>query len=96
MDSLTSGLKLQILDRIDRGPVGAVWTPSDFLDIAGRDAVEKTLQRLVKGSNLRRIDRGLYVKPRFTSLTQQDGPAIRRQLLMPSRTGIRFGYWSMA
>jgi hypothetical protein len=75
MDSLTSGLKSQILDRVDRGAVGAVWTPSDFLDIAGRDAVDKTLQRLVKWGNLRRIDRGLYDKPRFNSLTQRDSPA---------------------
>jgi Family of unknown function (DUF6088) len=75
MDSLPSGLKSQILDRVDRGAVGAVWTPSDFLDIAGRDAVDKTLQRLVKWGNLRRIDRGLYDKPRFNSLTQQDSPA---------------------
>ena len=70
MNSLPSGLKSQSLDRVDRGPVGAVWTPSDFLDIAGRDAVDKTLQRLVKWGNLRRIDRGLYDKPRFNSVTQ--------------------------
>jgi Family of unknown function (DUF6088) len=75
MDSLSSELKLQILDRVDRGTAGAVWTPSDFLDIAGRGAVDKTLQRLVKWGNLRRIDRGLSDKPRFNSLTQQDSPA---------------------
>jgi hypothetical protein len=43
MDNLTSGLKSQILDRLDRGAAGSVWTPSDFLDIARRDAVDKTL-----------------------------------------------------
>jgi hypothetical protein len=48
MDSLTSGLKSQILDRVDRGAVGAVWTPSDLLHIAGRDAFDKTLEHLVK------------------------------------------------
>lgn len=75
MDSLPSRLKAQILDRVDRGAVSAVWTPSDFLDLAGRDAVDKTLQRLVKWGDLRRVDRGLYDKPRFNSLTQQDSPA---------------------
>ncbi len=75
MDSLPSGLKSQILDHVDRGPVGAVWTPSDFFDTAGRDAVDKTLQRLAKSGNLRRIDRGLYDKPQINSLTQQDSPA---------------------
>lgn len=61
-----------MLDRIDRGVQGTVWTPGDFLDLARRDAVDKTLQRLVKGGDLRRIDRGLYDKPRFNSLTRQD------------------------
>jgi hypothetical protein len=75
MDSLPSGLKLQILNHVDRGALGAVCTPSDLLDIAGRDAVDKTLQCLVKWGNLRRIDRGLYDKPQFNSLTQQDSPA---------------------
>jgi hypothetical protein len=72
MNDVPSGLKAQILDRIGRGAQGAVWTPSDFLDLAGRDAVDKTLQRLVKWGDLRRIDRGLYDKPTFNSLTQDD------------------------
>ena len=75
MDSLPSGLKSQILNHVDRGALGAVCTPSDFLDIAGRDAVDKTLQRLVKWGNLRRIDRGLYDKPQFNNLTQRHSPA---------------------
>jgi hypothetical protein len=52
----------------------AVWTPADFLDLGTRDAVDKTLQRLVKSNDLRRIDRGLYDRPIFNSLTQQPGP----------------------
>ena len=75
MDTLPPGLKSQILDRVDRGEPDGVWTPSDFLDLAGRDAVDKTLQRLVKWGSLRRIDRGLYDKPRFNRLTQQNSPA---------------------
>ena len=75
MASIPSGLKAAILDRVDRGAIGAVWTPGDFLDLAGRDAVDKMLQRLVKWGDLRRIDRGLYDKPRFNSLIQQDNPA---------------------
>jgi hypothetical protein len=85
MSSLTSGLKSQILDRVDRGTVGAVWTPSDFLDIAGRYAVDMTLQRLVKWGNLRRIDRGLCDKPRFNSLTKQDSPADPKAVTGPSK-----------
>ncbi len=48
MGSLPSELKSQILDHVARGAVGNVWTPSGLLDIAGSDAVDKTLQRLVK------------------------------------------------
>ncbi|MGB5078169.1 MAG: DUF6088 family protein [Sphingorhabdus sp.] len=68
-------LKDQILDRVNNGAPGAVWTPSDLLDLASRDAIDKSLQRLVKSGDLRRVDWGLYDKPRFNSLTQQDGPA---------------------
>lgn len=71
MDAQSPRLKALILDRIGQGVTGAVWTPTDFLDLGGRDAVDKTLQRLVKWGELRRIDRGLYDKPQFNSLTQQ-------------------------
>ena len=64
-------VKQQIRDRIARGQGNAVWTPRDFLDLAGRDAVDKSLQRLVKSGDLRRIDRGLYDRPRPNSLTLQ-------------------------
>lgn len=72
MDTAFFSLKAQIVDRIGRGELSAAWTPTDFLDLGGRDAVDKTLQRLVKTGELRRIDRGLYDKPRFNSLTQHD------------------------
>lgn len=72
MDIAFPSLKAQIVDRIGRGELSAAWTPTDFLDLGGRDAVDKTLQRLVKTGELRRIDRGLYDKPRFNSLTQHD------------------------
>lgn len=67
-----SGLKAAILDRA--AMPGSVWTPSDFLDLGGRDAVDKTLQRLSKSGELRRIDRGLYDKPAHNELTHQANP----------------------
>jgi hypothetical protein len=54
--------------RIDATPA-EVWTPSDFADLASRAAIDKTLQRLVAAGELRRIDRGLYDKPRKSNLT---------------------------
>jgi Family of unknown function (DUF6088) len=63
-----SDLKSRILDRIRSDPEG-VWTPSDFVDLGGRAAVDKVLQRLAIVGELRRIDRGLYDLPRRNSLT---------------------------
>ncbi|MBF9052365.1 hypothetical protein GTA62_20440 [Roseobacter sp. HKCCD9010] len=61
-------LPSQILDRIAAEPA-KVWTPGDFADTGLRDAVDKALQRLAKSGELRRIERGLYDKPRLNKLT---------------------------
>lgn len=63
-----TALPAQMLARIDSAP-GGVWTPVDFLDLASRAAVDKALQRLVVAGRLRRIDRGLYDRPRLNALT---------------------------
>jgi Family of unknown function (DUF6088) len=57
-----------IPDRIMRrarasGP-GGVFTPGDFLDLAGRAALDQALSRLAKGGKLRRLARGLYDFPK--------------------------------
>jgi hypothetical protein len=65
-----SDLKTQIADRIQATP-DAVWTPVDFLDLGSREAVDKTLQRLTLASHIRRLDRGLYDRPRRNRLTNQ-------------------------
>ena len=59
-----------ILDRITAGP-GKVWTPADFADLGSREAVDKALQRKVKSDSLRRIERGLYDKPKTNRLTNK-------------------------
>ena len=56
------------MQRINSRP-SIVWTPGDFVDLARRDAVDKTLQRLAKSDDLRRIDRGLYDRPTLNTLT---------------------------
>ena len=43
---------------------GAVFTPNDFLDLGGRDAVDKVLSRLATQETIRRLARGLYEYPR--------------------------------
>ena len=66
-----SDLKAAILARVKKAGPHSVWTPSEFLDLANRDAVDKTLQRLVGTDQLRRIDRGLYDQPASNRLTGQ-------------------------
>ncbi|HVO94552.1 MAG TPA: DUF6088 family protein, partial [Terriglobales bacterium] len=61
-------LKTHILARIKSRP-DAVWTAADFVDKGTRAAVDKALQRLVAGGELRRIDRGLYDRPRRNAVT---------------------------
>lgn len=61
-------LKEQIWDRIGSKP-DAVWTSVDFADLGSRVAIYKGLQRLVKGGQINRIDRGLYFFARKNSLT---------------------------
>jgi hypothetical protein len=64
----TPDVKRSILDRI-ASHAGRAWTPADFADLGPRTAVDKALQRLVAAGALRRIDRGLYDRPRQSSVT---------------------------
>lgn len=61
-------------DRIATAKTRQVWTPSDFLDLGTRDAVDKVLQRKVGRGDLRRIDRGLYDRPAYNSLLDAESP----------------------
>jgi predicted transcriptional regulator of viral defense system len=61
-------LRSRLLARIASKP-DEVRTPGDFADLGGRAAIDKTLQRLAIAGELRRIDRGLYDRPRKNELT---------------------------
>ncbi len=74
-------LRSAIASRIEAASSIAVWTPSDFLDLANRYAVDKTLQRMVKAGELRRIDRGLYDKPKTSRLTNRPTTPDYRQVI---------------
>jgi len=81
MGMQTPILKLQVVERISGAPASKVWTPSDFLDLGQRDAVDKTLQRMVVSHALRRIDRGLYDQPRTNQLTGRTAAADYRSVI---------------
>jgi hypothetical protein len=74
MNSDSPDLKSAMFDRMGADATRKVWTPSDFVDLASRDAVDKALQRLTKAGTLRRIERGLYDQPGFNTLTQKPNP----------------------
>lgn len=62
-------LKASILERVSSKTHQAVWTPSDFLDLGSREAVDQALHRMARSGDIRRIARGLYDCPSINSLT---------------------------
>jgi len=54
----------RILKRARARGRGYVFTPSDYLDVAGRSAIDQALSRLAKSGQLRRLARGLYDFPK--------------------------------
>jgi hypothetical protein len=54
----------KLRSRIYGSGKGSAFTPNDFLDLGGRDAVDKALSRLVAKGTIRRLARGLYEYPR--------------------------------
>ena len=66
-----SSLKSSILAQIDAAEPGHVWVPADFAQLGNRNVIDKTLQRMVLAGELRRINRGLYDRPKLNSLTKR-------------------------
>ena len=66
-----SDISDRISAQIDAAGRGRVWVPTDFATLGSRDAIDKTLQRMVSRGDLRRIDRGLYDRPTLNSLTKR-------------------------
>ncbi len=64
-------LPTKMMDQVRTAPPGGVWTAADFVTLGTRDAIDKALQRLVRADQLRRIDRGLYDRPRISALTKR-------------------------
>ena len=81
MDTQTQNLKSAVTQRMADAPTSKVWTPTDFLDLGQRAAVDKTLQRMVANATLRRIERGLYDQPRANTLTGQVAVADYRSVI---------------
>ena len=79
-DSGNPDLRTRVLNRI-LADAKAVWAPADFADLAGRAAIDKVLQRLAAAGELRRIDRGLYDRPRTNHLTGRETVPDYREII---------------
>lgn len=65
----------KMVSRIYGQQRGWVFSKNDFMDLAGDDAIRKALSRLEAKGTIRRVLRGLYDYPRFsTLLNEQLGP----------------------
>jgi hypothetical protein len=66
-----SDLKSTVTSLVKADGASRVWVPMDFAPYGNRDAIDKTLQRMVRDGELRRIDRGLYDRPTINRLTKR-------------------------
>jgi hypothetical protein len=66
-----SDLKFAVESLVKADKSRLVWVPTDFAAYGKRDAIDKTLQRMVHDGELRRIDRGLYDRPIVNGLTKR-------------------------
>jgi hypothetical protein len=55
----------KVKNRIFGSGRGTLFTPTDFVDLGTRHAVDKTLSRLAASGTLRRLARGLYDYPKL-------------------------------
>jgi hypothetical protein len=64
MDSIAE----KIIKELARHEADWCFSPKDFLELAGRDALDKAFSRLTAEGKIRRIGRGLYDVPRTSEL----------------------------
>ena len=70
----SQSLDAKVLRRVRRRGAGSVATPSEFLDLGTRAAVDQALSRLVREGILRRVSRGVYGYPERSRLLGELSP----------------------
>lgn len=81
MRTVNSDVKSRVYGRITASAPNAVWTVGDFADFGSSEAIKKALQRLEATGNIRRVDQGLYDRPRKNSLTGKAAPPDYRAVI---------------
>jgi len=72
----TQSVDSRLLNRIRDYGCGAVFVPSNFLDLGSRQAVDLVLHRLVRKGTIRRLARGLYDFPKTHPTLGEMAPSI--------------------
>lgn len=87
-----TGIVDEIMQRV-RARRRSQWvcTPTDFLDLGSRAAVDQALSRLAKRGDLRRVGRGLYDLPRVSGILKRPAPVDMDQAVaaLARRDGVR-------
>jgi len=65
-----------MLARIKARGDGWVFSPTDFLELGSRDAVDKALSRMAATGTIRRVVRGLYDVPRQHPIVGMTAPSV--------------------
>ncbi len=60
-----------IENKINEAPYGEVFIVSDFIDVAPYDTARKILSRLCEDGLIKKITRGMYYKPKYSSLLNE-------------------------
>lgn len=68
---MDNGYTKQIRKRILSAEDGSVFASSDFADIADTTTVRQSLKRMVEAGTLRRILKGIYEKPKYSTLLEE-------------------------
>lgn len=61
----------QIAERIDEASLGTIFIISDFTDLSNYDTARKTLSRLEEDKKIEKICRGIYYKPKYSTLLNE-------------------------
>jgi len=68
---LAKGFSRQIRERIESAAEGSVFISSDFADIADTETIRRSLNRITQTGLIRRILKGVYEKPKYSSLLKE-------------------------
>lgn len=71
---MNNGYANALSEKIKASPPGTVFIYSDFAEIANQATIRQSLSRLAKEGQIRRIKPGIFEKPAFSTLLQENLP----------------------